>query len=177
MSNNIAFNFIINNWRENFFPALLRIGEILRDSHVVAEMAKKFLDLLKICPQVNVYQFQYTVYRFSDGSQMGSLLALLIAEVFMNKFEMSLTFLNSIPEMKCYYTGIVTWTTLCLYRGNEDQLLSWQQELNSHHNNIEFTTEAGGSTINFLDLKISSSIYTVNLPLLLPPSLFLLCVT
>jgi len=35
--------------------ALLRVGEILRDSDIAHDVAQEFLDLLKICQQVNIY--------------------------------------------------------------------------------------------------------------------------
>ena len=57
----------------------------------------------------------------------------------MNKLELDFFGQQSRNEIVRWYRYVDD--VLCLWKGDENQLKSLQQELNSYHNNIEFTTE------------------------------------
>jgi len=93
--------------------------------------------------------------RFSDGLAMGSPLALLMASVFMDRFEKEL-FKSSHPLLQyAEYRYRYVDDVLCLWSGGVAQSQDFLQLLNNRYTSIKFTLEIGGVKINFLDLTIS----------------------
>lgn len=135
-------------------PAIKRMLIILEESKVDIETIKEFHELLRLCLDTNVCQFQGKIYQFKDGLQMGNPLSPLVADVFMDGFEAH-AFQNS-PQM----VDVLFWARyvddiICIYNCNATCLQAFLDTLNSYHPNIKFTLEVGGNNINFLDLSIS----------------------
>ena len=86
---------------------------------------------------------------------MGSPLAPLISEIFMNLLE------REVFSSACMLTQYVGYwhryvdDVLCLWTGPVDQLNNFLDFLNSQYPSIKFTLEVGGKSINFLDLSIT----------------------
>ena len=85
---------------------------------------------------------------------MGSPLAPLVSEIFMNLFENNI--FNSDYNLTLYieYWYKYVDDILCLWSGSLTQLNDFLAILNSQFPSIKFTIEVGGTNINFLDLSI-----------------------
>lgn len=120
------------------------------------EKASQLIDLTKICFEQNYFMFNGNFFRQVEGLAMGSSLSPFCADFFMNEFECELfdsgnTFLKNIVCWHRYVDDI-----LCIWKGSERQLkLFLNNVLNKIDNNIQFTVEMGGNTINFLDITIT----------------------
>jgi len=86
---------------------------------------------------------------------MGSPLAPLVVEVFMDAFEREIFDSGSGLILNIRYWHRYVDGVLCMWSGSISELHDFLNLLNSKHSNIKFTIEVGGNTINFLDLSIS----------------------
>ena len=68
-------------------PTLTRISEILEQCKIPPPLADEFVSLLKVCLEPNICQFNNKVYKFADGLPMGSPIASLMANIFMDSLE------------------------------------------------------------------------------------------
>lgn len=136
-------------------PTLERIHDILLEASVPTPAAEEFVLLLKTCLFPNICKFKGGIYQFEDGLPMGSPLAPLISEIFMNLLEDKV--FNSACVLKQYigYWHRYVDDVLCLWTGSVPRLHEFLAFLNSLYPSIKFTLEVGGHKINFLDLSIS----------------------
>ena len=136
-------------------PTLERIHGILLEAHIPPPAADEFVLLLKTCLFPNICKFQNQIYRFDDGLPMGSPLAPLISEIFMNLLERQVFTSNCMLTRYVGYWHRYVDDVLCLWTGPVDQLKDFLEFLNSLYPSIKFTLEVGDKSINFLDLSIS----------------------
>jgi len=85
---------------------------------------------------------------------MGGPLSALVAEVYLNFLE------NEILKSASEARFVHTWAryvddVLCIWTGNTHNLQGLLQSLNTFDPAMKFTMELGGSSINYLDLRIS----------------------
>lgn len=86
---------------------------------------------------------------------MGSPLAPLISEIFMNRFERELFASQCMLMQYIGYWHRYVDDVLCLWTGSMEQLQEFFLFINSLYPSINFTLEVGGNSINFLDLSIT----------------------
>lgn len=86
---------------------------------------------------------------------MGSPLAPLISEIFMNRFERELFASQCMLMQYIGYWHRYVDDVLCLWTGSMEQLQEFFLFINSLYPSITFTLEVGGNSINFLDLSIT----------------------
>ncbi|XP_050528175.1 uncharacterized protein LOC126898277 [Daktulosphaira vitifoliae] len=113
---------------------------------------EKLQSLLEICTKTTVFTYQDTIYEQTDGMAMGSRLAPVFANIFMEWFEAeAMSTYTQKPKMWLRYVD----DTFVLWQHGEDKLQSFLQHLNSIHANIQFTmeTEENGK-LPFLDVMV-----------------------
>lgn len=115
----------------------------------------EFIEILTLVLSHNYFSFNNKFYKQEDGLAMGSCLASLLANIYINQLETSFFKTNMrIKEKIIYYKRYVD-DTLILFDGTVDEIDHFANELNKLHPNIKFTVEhETDSGINFLDLTI-----------------------
>ena len=88
---------------------------------------------------------------------MGSPLAPIIADIFMDSFEEEILGSGCPLVEKVEYWLRYVDDVLCLWKGTETELSDFLAFINSLHSTIQFPLEVGGHEINFLDLTINIS--------------------
>jgi hypothetical protein len=133
--------------------------DILRESGVDADTISEFKGLISVCLMTNICQFRNTTYQFSDGLPMGGPLSSIVSEVFLDRLEGEL-FAVDHPRFSGFAKDIYQWhryvdDILCIWTGDDASLQGFHEALNQFHPKLKFSLEKGGTSINFLDLKIS----------------------
>jgi hypothetical protein len=136
-------------------PTLDCVREILEQSLIYPAAAEEFIALLQTCLKNNVCKYTNEFFKFPDGLPMGSPIAPLMAEIFMNSLEKDIFTSASPLVQKIQYWYRYVDDILCLWKGSTDQLTDFLKYINDLYPSIKFTLEVGGSSINFLDLTIS----------------------
>lgn len=101
----------------------------------------------------NDFKFGPTHYLQTQGTSMGSPVALSVAKIFMASFEQK--FVQNSP----YMGDIVTWfryvdNVFMLWRGNQEKWTDLVLYLNARHELIEFTINQNSTTIQYLDVEV-----------------------
>lgn len=113
------------------------------------------MSLLKKCLFPNICKFKDKIHTFNDALPMGSPLAPLISEIFMDRLERELFTSNCVLTSYVGYWHRYVDDVLCLWTGSHDKLKKFQSHINLLYPSIKFTLEVGGTSINFLDLSIT----------------------
>ena len=117
-------------------------------------LLEEFIELMKLCLIHNFCKFGGKIYTFDKDVPMGSPLAPLMAEVFMDLFEGKILSPTSNFNQYITYWHRYVDDVLCLWKGTRLDLDNFLSFINSVYPSIKFTMEVGGYKINFLDLKI-----------------------
>lgn len=118
----------------------------------------EFIDLLTLVLSHNYFSFNNKMYQQKDGLAMGSCLASLVADIFINNLECK--FFKENPQIvsKIIYYKRYVDDIIILFDGTVEEIEDFAKQMNKMHPNIIFTvehqTEKG---LNFLDLSISNS--------------------
>lgn len=110
------------------------------------------VSLLRVVLEQNYFSFNGSIYHQKEGLAMGSPLSGLLADIYMNHFEVEHIMSNNIYKNQIIYYGRYVDDTFLLFKGTTRQLDSMVSQLNKVHPNIKFTSEheVEGS-IHFLD--------------------------
>ena len=87
--NSILVSFAIVNMYSNvpINPAIEQTKALLQDHNIPPLVIDEFVVLLETCLETSICQFLNRVYKFPDGLPMGSPLASLMADIFLNSIE------------------------------------------------------------------------------------------
>ncbi|XP_050532593.1 uncharacterized protein LOC126900718 [Daktulosphaira vitifoliae] len=114
---------------------------------------QKLHSLLELCTKTTVFTYQDNIYEQTNGMAMGSRLAPVFANIFMEWFEVDAmnTYMQK-PKMWLRYVD----DTVVVWQHGVDKLQSFLQHLNSIHANIQFImeTEENGK-LPFLDVMVN----------------------
>ncbi|XP_049832300.1 uncharacterized protein LOC126272991 [Schistocerca gregaria] len=133
-------------------------NNLLKHKNLALPEIYEFIDLLTLVLSHNYFSFNNKMYQQKEGLAMGSCLASLLADIFINNLECK--FFKENPQMvnKIIYYRRYVDDIIVLFDGTAEEIDNLAKEMNKMHQNIIFTvehqTEVG---LNFLDLCISSS--------------------
>ena len=133
------------------------IRNTLSAAEIPSPVIDEFMRLLTLCITPNFGKFNDKIYTVSGniGVFMGSPLAPLFSEIFMDNFERTILSSSNPHTQYIHYWHRYVDDVLCMWIGQPSQLHNFLNFLNSHHPSIKFTMEIGDKQINFLDLSIS----------------------
>ena len=107
--------------------------------------------LLEMCCLNVQFSFNDRLFRQTEGLGMGSVLAPILADIFMAKLENTNS--ATLSEAKMYFRYVDDTFIVCQNRAHAETVLA---KVNSWHNNIKFTVEHESlGSIAFLDVKLS----------------------
>lgn len=123
------------------------VRERLKDN----ELPDQYAVLLEHCLDGNFFLYRGQYYLQIDGVAMGSPVAPVLANIWMEHFESKLDFsANGVKLWKRYVDDV-----FCVMKGSEQEVLQFVLTLNSIHPNIRFTHELEENrTLAFLDVKV-----------------------
>eukprot|EP00079_Xenopus_tropicalis_P036647 XP_017950418.1 PREDICTED: uncharacterized protein LOC108647884 [Xenopus tropicalis] len=111
-------------------------------------------DLLEMVLTRNYFRFNEEYFLQLQGCAMGANMAPAYANIFMDNFERSHIFSNTLyhPYIHSYLRYVDD--TFFLWTGTMDLLNDFLSYLNNVHSTIKFTLEVGSSEIHFLDVLV-----------------------
>jgi Reverse transcriptase (RNA-dependent DNA polymerase) len=117
------------------------------------EWKNEIIEGLELCLSQNYFRFNNKFYIQENGLPMGSPLSPLMAEIFMNSFEIKI--LKDIDKER----RIKKWIRyvddiLIVWEGEVNEFKKFTEQLNNIEKTIKFQEEIGGLEINFLDINI-----------------------
>ncbi|XP_049831381.1 uncharacterized protein LOC126272518 [Schistocerca gregaria] len=127
--------------------------------HMKLSMAEicELLELLTLVLSYNYFSFNNKIYRQKDGLAMGSSLAGMLADIYINHLEQTFFEANSHINSKIIYYKRYVDDTIILFDGTNEEIDTLATKMSSMHKNIKFTVEhETNSSINFLDVKITN---------------------
>ncbi|CAJ0964250.1 unnamed protein product [Ranitomeya imitator] len=112
------------------------------------------LDLLKLVLYENFFLYEDTYYVQCCGTAMGSNVAPAYANAYMSHFETNHVYPENLfkQHVRCYHRYIDDIFLICT--GPSELLLSFHQNLNSIHPELQFTIQCDRNHIPFLDTMI-----------------------
>lgn len=141
-------------WRETL---LIIQKNLIKNKKLSKAEIFELLTLLELILSHNYFSFNGKFYMQNNGLAMGSSLAGLLANIFIDSLEQK--FFKSHPQFTgkiIYYKRYVD-DTIILFNGSKEELNNLAEEMNKMHPNIKFTVEHQTTEgINFLDMTISS---------------------
>ena len=138
-------------------PALEVTEKLLKedqDLHKRTTMSTKhIMDLLEFCLRSTYFIYRGKFYEQVEGAAMGSPISSIVANLFMENFEIRA--LQSSPNPPLLWKRFVDDTFVILKKAHKEEFLT---HINSVDNNIQFTTEEPGpdGSLPFLDILISA---------------------
>ncbi|XP_073412618.1 uncharacterized protein [Dendrobates tinctorius] len=129
------------------------------------------IDLLSIILKENFFLFGDQFYLQCRGTAMGANVAPAYANAYMNDFECSYVYNNTLFKTysQCWLRYIDN--IFCLWLGTLEDLLSFTEHLNSIRPELQFTLNCNSSQISFLDtLVIKSCTGTLSTDLYVKPT-------
>ncbi|XP_045477870.1 uncharacterized protein LOC123683016 [Harmonia axyridis] len=116
------------------------------------EDVENIISLIKLITKQNFFAFWDKLYIMANGLPMGSSLSGVLADIYMDFIEKQIMIIP-LSEFIVFWRRYVD-DVFCIWSGNEKDLDSFLEILNSQFN-VKFTLEkAIDNTINFLDLRI-----------------------
>ena len=146
----------------NLFPSiptsecLTLVNSLLFRSALPDYVVDDLFSLLRVTLEQNFFMFDQKIFEQPSGLAMGSPLSPFLAEVFMNNLED-----NHISKLKLFSDHVVHWyrfvdDVFAVFRGNESDVISFIDDVNKLHPNIDFTYELEqNNSLPFLDIKVS----------------------
>ena len=113
---------------------------------------KHIIDLPEFCLRSTYFTYQGKYYKQVEGAAMGSPISPIVANLYMENFE--LRALNTSPSPPLMWKRFVDDTFVFMKKAHKEEFLT---HLNSVDNNIQFTTEEPRSdgSLPFLDILIT----------------------
>ncbi|CAJ0939379.1 unnamed protein product [Ranitomeya imitator] len=135
---------------------------ILKDSHKDPNVVSFLLDLLELVLTENFFLFEDTFYVQVQGSAMGSNVAppyancfmSIYANCFMSMFESDYIYTNELFQSHCLLWRRYIDDVFCLWRGSQDTLFGFLEQINAVWPELSFTLNYSASSINFLDTMV-----------------------
>ena len=146
----------------NLFPSiptsecLTLVNSLLFRSALPDYVVDDLFSLLRVTLEQNFFMFDQKIFEQPSGLAMGSPLSPFLAEVFMNNLEV-----NHISKLNLFSDHVVHWyrfvdDVFAVFRGNESDVISFIDDVNKLHPNIDFTYELEqNNSLPFLDIKVS----------------------
>ena len=137
-------------------PALEVIEKLLKEDQDLQKRTtmstKHIMDLLEFCLRSTYFTRRGKFYEQVEGAAMGSPISPIVANLFMENFEIRA--LQSSPNPPLLWKMFVDDTFIILKKAHKEEFLT---HINSVDNNIQFTTEEPGpdGSLPFLDILIS----------------------
>ena len=137
-------------------PALEVIEKFLKDDPDLQKgttmSTKHIMDLLEFCLRSTYFTYRGKFYEQVEGAAMGSPISPIVANLFMENFEMRA--LQSSPKPPLLWKRFVDDTFVILKKAHKEEFLT---HINSVDNNIQFTSEEPGpeGSLPFLDILIT----------------------
>ena len=137
-------------------PALNIIEKLLKEDtglqNGTTMSIKHIMDLLEFCLRSTYFTYQGKYYEQVEGAAMGSPISLIVANLYMENFEVRA--LSTSPNPPLMWKRFVDDTFLVMKKAHKEEFLT---HLNSVDKNIQFTTEEPrpDGSIPFLDMLIT----------------------
>ena len=136
-------------------PALKNIEKLLKEDTGLQNRTmsiKHIMDLLEFCLRSTYFIYQGKYYDQVEGAAMGSPISPIVANLYMENFE--LRTLNTSPNPPLMWKRFVDDTFVVMKKAHKEQFLT---HLNSVDKNIQFTTEEPrpDGSLPFLDILIT----------------------
>lgn len=111
------------------------------------------VELIKMCVQSTCFSYRNEYYKQIEGAAMGSPLSPVLADIFMQNFEKNaLEATTTKPKLWLRYVD----DTFIIWPHGEEKLEKFLREINSIHQNIQFTMEKeNNGKLPFLDVLVS----------------------
>ena len=163
---NTPNNIILCSWDiEAMYPnitndlGLTACKELLNKRDILEPSTDCIIDAIQITLQENIAKFGSTVVKQCDGTAMGPHHACSYADAAADYAVDQKVMSHSLNPL---YDKIVDWSRFrddifCIWTGTEEELLDFNNWINSLHPRLKFTMEYSTSSIVFLDLRISTS--------------------
>ncbi len=127
------------------------LEEALNAREVQDPPTEVLITLAKLILQNNVFRFNKTHYRQTQGTAMGTRMAPSYAILFMAKLESKILDREDKPAFWIRFIDDI----LMGWLHGEESLLKFLEEINQIHPTIKFTYEYSRNSVNFLDVKIT----------------------
>ena len=137
-------------------PALEVLEKLLKEDQDLQKRTtmstKHIMDLLEFCLRSTYFTHRGKFYKQVEGAALGSPISPIVANLFMENFEIRA--LQSSPNPPLLWKRFVDDTFVILKKAHKEEFLT---HINSVDNNIQFTTEEPGpdGSLPFLDILIS----------------------
>ena len=137
-------------------PALDVIKKLLKEDPGLQSRTsmstQHIMDLLKFCLSSTYFTFRGKFYEQVEGAAMGSPISPIVANLFMENFEIRA--LQSSPNPPSLWKRFVDDTFVIMKKGHREEFLT---HLNSMDKNMQFTAEEPGpeGSLPFLDVLIT----------------------
>ena len=137
-------------------PALEVIEKLLKEDPELQKRTtmstKHIMDLLEFCLRSTYFTHRGKFYEQVEGAAMGSPISPIVANLFMENFEMRA--LQSSPNPPLLWKRFVDDTFVILKKAHKEEFLT---HINSLDSNIQFTSEEPGpeGSLPFLDILIT----------------------
>ena len=137
-------------------PTLKIIQKLLEEDHTLPQSTtmtvKNITCLLEFCLTSTYFTFQEEFYEQVEGAAMGSLLSPIVANLYMEDFEMRA--LNTAPQPPLMWKRYVDDTCVIIKAAQKQSFLD---HINSIDKNIQFTSEepTSNGAIPFLDILLT----------------------
>ena len=137
-------------------PALEVIENLLNEDPDLQKRTtmstKQIMDLLEFCLRSTYFTYRGKFYEQLEGATMGSPISPIVANLYMENFEMRA--LQSSPNPPSVWKRFVDDTFVIMKKAHKEEFLT---HINSVDSNIQFTTEEPGpdGSLPFLDILIT----------------------
>ena len=137
-------------------PALKIIEKLLKEDQDLQKRTSmsipNIMDLLEFCLRSTYFTYRGKFYEQVEGTAMGSPISPIVANLFMEQFE--ITALQSSSNPPLLWKRFVDDTFVIINKAHKEEFLT---HINSVDNNIQFTAEEPGpdGSLPFLDILIS----------------------
>ena len=136
-------------------PALDIVEKLLREDPDLQKRTmstKHIMDLLEFCLRSTYFTHRGKFYEQVEGAAMGSPISPIVANLYMENFEMRA--LESSPNPSLLLKRFVDDTFVIMKKAHKEEFLT---HINSVDSNIQFTTEEPGpdGSVPFLDILIT----------------------
>lgn len=121
-------------------------------SNLISKQKKFILRCLAFGLQHNYFWFNSEYYRQLNGIGMGAKYAPSVANLFMSEWEEQAIY-NNTPTQLIMYRRFID-DCIMLWKGKEEPLRRFLEELNNNEKNIELNYEVNTQSAQFLDLEI-----------------------
>lgn len=125
--------------------------DVVREKLIDSELPSQYVVMLRNCLDGNFFLYQGQHYLQIDGVAMGSPVAPVLANIWMEHFESSLDFTTHGVKLWKRYVDDV----FCIMKGSKQEVDQLTMHLNSIHPKIRFTHEMEEERmLAFLDVKV-----------------------